>query len=298
MHTYHGSSKTSSGRQGSPDSTSKPIKNHSFQNQRWHRSRSERSHTRNHPRQPLSDTSARPSFVGTTPLGDWRVRRDPSDLCSSESEKEVGSAESRGAKPKRLTHVSGGSLRGPRDKTKHSYEREKRVAPKQKADEMFENIPPRDVVKSGNPNEEGFKSRHDHYEGSRGNVEKQRTAGPGNRPSREALDWKKNQAEVQPTKRDAVRQDKSHPSGFSKEKKADRGKEPSHSTYQEPKSHGHHWPADGEKHAGRKHPSQERASKQPVQSGLNRQWKKHDVPKSKETHTGETPYNSEPLCRF
>lgn len=132
-HSYTSSAKSNNARglPGSPEITSKPVKNHSFQNQRWHRSRSERSHNRNTSRQP--DTSARSSFVATTPLGDWRVRtRDPSDLCSSESEKEVGSADSRGAKPKRLTHVSGGSLRGPRDKAKPSYDREKRVAPKQK----------------------------------------------------------------------------------------------------------------------------------------------------------------------
>lgn len=293
MHSYHSSAKSNNGRQGSPEITNKPVKNHSFQNQRWHRSRSERSHTRNHPRQPLSDSSARPSF-GPTPLGDWRIRtREPSDLCSSESEKEVGSADSRGAKPKRLMHVSGGSLRGPRDRTKHSYEREKRVAPKQKTEEMFENIPPRDVAKPGNQNEERFKPRLDHYEVVGGNEEKQKLSGPGIKPSRESLNWKKphddhNKAdEVSGSK--SLRHDKSHSAAFSsKEKKSDRIKEPPLSnTYPEPKSHGHHWKADAEKHAGRKHSSQDRASKPSMQPGFSRQWKKHDVPKNKETHTGE-----------
>ncbi|XP_040287428.1 transcriptional repressor NF-X1 isoform X2 [Bufo bufo] len=279
------------GQHGSPEITNKPVKNHSFQNQRWQRSRSERSHNRNHSRQPLSDTPARTSFVATTPLGDWRVRtRDPNDLGSSESEKEFGSANSQGAKPKRLTH--GGSLRGPRDRTKLTYDREKRVAPKQKTDELFENIPPRDFVKSGTLKEDHFKSRIDRCDGATEN--KQKHSASFNKPSREPLDWKKTQDDVQTFKRNEAqssklsRHDKSQPATFpSKEKKTNRGTEPPLSnTYKEAKSRGHHWVSDGDKPAGRKHPSHDRASKSSVQPGFSRQWKKHDLPKSKETHTG------------
>ncbi|XP_066435322.1 transcriptional repressor NF-X1 [Eleutherodactylus coqui] len=274
------------GQQGSPDTMNKPVKNHSFQNQRWHRSRSERSHNRNHSRQPLSDTSARSSFVATTPLGDWRVRtRDPSDLCSSESEKEVGSADSRGAKPKRLTHVSGGSLRGPRDRTKPSYDREKRVAPKQKTDELFENIPPRDFGKSGTTKEDHYKSRLDRCDGA--TEDKQKHSSSGNRPSREPLEWKKTQEDVQTFKRNEAQSGKlprREKPATSKTKTIDRGTEPPLSrAYPEPKSRGLQWVADGDKPAGKKHPSQDR----PKSSGqLSRQWKKHEIPKSKETHTG------------
>lgn len=288
-HSYTSSAKSNNARglPGSPEITSKPVKNHSFQNQRWHRSRSERSHNRNTSRQP--DTSARSSFVATTPLGDWRVRtRDPSDLCSSESEKEVGSADSRGAKPKRLTHVSGGSLRGPRDKTKPSYDREKRVAPKQKTNELFDNIPPREFGKSGMPKEDHFKTRLDRCDGA--TEDKPKHSSSVHRPSREPPDWKKPQDDVPTFKRNEAqssklsRHDKSQPATFtSKEKKAKPGKEPPPNTYQEPKSRGHHWVAEGDKAAGRKHPSQDRASK----SGFSKPWKKQDIPKNKETHTGK-----------
>ncbi|XP_044151416.1 transcriptional repressor NF-X1 [Bufo gargarizans] len=295
VHSYNSSaaSNQARGQHGSPEITNKPVKNHSFQNQRWHRSRSERSHNRNHSRQPLSDTPARTSFVATTPLGDWRVRtRDPNDLCSSESEKEFGSADSRGAKPKRLTHVSGGSLRGPRDRTKLAYDREKRVAPKQKTDELFENIPPQDFVKSGTLKEDHFKSRIDRCDGATEN--KQKHSVSFNKPSREPLDWKKTQDDVQTFKRNEAqssklsRHDKSQPATFpSKEKKTNRGTEPPLSnTYKEAKSRGHHWVSDGDKPAGRKHPSHDRASKSSVQPGFSRPSKKHDLPKSKETHTG------------
>ncbi|KAG8572059.1 hypothetical protein GDO81_011896 [Engystomops pustulosus] len=295
VHSYNstGTANSARGQQGSPDIPNKPVKHHSFQNQRWHRSRSERSHNRNHSRQPLSDTSSRSSFVATTPLGDWRLRtRDPSDLCSSESEKEVGSADSRGAKPKRLTHVSGGSLRGPRDKTRHSYDREKRVASKQKTDELFENIPPRDFRKTGASKEDRFKTRLDRHDGAA--EDKQKHLSSGNRASRETLDWKKPPSDAQIFKQNEAQSnklsklDKSQAAAFaSKEKTIDQGTEPPQSnTYQEPKSRGHHWITDRDKPAGRKHPPQDRASKSSVQPGFGRQWKKHDIPKSKETHTG------------
>ncbi|XP_053322900.1 transcriptional repressor NF-X1 [Spea bombifrons] len=280
--------------QGSPDTSgaNKPVKNHSFQNQRWHRSRSERSHTRNHPRQPLSDTSARPAFAGTTPLGDWRIRtREPSDLCSSESEKEVGNADNRGAKPKRLTHVSGGSLRGPRDRTKHSYDRDKRVVPKQKVEDMFENIPPRNMAKSIPPKEEHFKTRLERYDGDGACEDKPRQPRPVKNTLHDSLDWKKPQDVVQPCKPNephrskVLRHDKSQ--SAAKDRKVERGQQPVLSNaYQEPKARGPHWATDGDKHSGRKPPPQDRPPKTSMQPGFGRQWKKHDIPKNKETHTG------------
>ncbi|XP_075442086.1 transcriptional repressor NF-X1 [Ascaphus truei] len=299
MHTYNSSANSNNERiqQGSPETTSasKPVKNHSFQNQRWQRSRSERSHTRSQPRQPLSDTSAKPVFVGAPPFNDWRVKtREPADFYSSESEEVVGSAESRGAKPKRLTHVSGGSLRGPRDRTKHSYDREKRVAPKQKAEEMFENIPPRDG-KSGASKEQLLKTGHDQYEGDAGSEEKQKHECPEKTP-RESLKWNKPREEDQVRKQNEpqgsknLRPDKSQPAVFtSKDKKTDRGKDPLLSNaHQEPtpKPRVLHRLPDGDKHLGRKHPPQDHAPKTSVQSGWSRQWNKHDMPKNKETHTG------------
>ncbi|XP_053570563.1 transcriptional repressor NF-X1 [Bombina bombina] len=294
LHTYNSSAKSNSGRSQHdlPDtaSASKPVKNHSFQNQRWQRSRSERSHTRNQPRQPLSDTSSRAAYCGTTPLGDWRTRtREPSDLCSSESEKEVGNADNRGAKPKRLTHVSGGSLRGPRDRTKNLYDREKRVAPIQKT-ELFENIPPRDVVKHIPSKDEVFKTR---LERDVGLEEKSRRPYPKKNTQQDSLDWRKPQKEDQLCKENesqgskSSRHEKSQPPVFtSKEKNTERDKEQSVSNmYQESKTRGHHWGIDGDKHSGRKHHSQDSAPKTSMHSGWRRQHKK-DIPKNKETHTG------------
>ncbi|KAM8967681.1 transcriptional repressor NF-X1 isoform 2-T2 [Pelodytes ibericus] len=298
MRTYNSTVKSNDDRsnEGSQDSTNvnKPVKTHSFQNQRWQRSRSERSHTRNHHRQPLSDTSARPTFSGTTPLSDWRIRaKEPSDLCSSESEKEVCSADSRGAKPKRLTHVSGGSLRGPRDKTKFLYDREKRVNLKQKTEEMFENIPPRNMAKSVPSKDERFKTRFNRYDCDGVSEAKPRHPCPGKNTVHDSLEWNKPQEEVQACKQSephgskSLRHDKSQSAAFlSKEKKTDRGKEPVLSnSYQEPKPRTH-WATDGDKHSGRKHPPLDRPPKTSVQPGLSRQWKKHDIPKNKETHTG------------
>ncbi|KAG8442538.1 hypothetical protein GDO86_011368 [Hymenochirus boettgeri] len=294
IHTFSSSSKAKErNQQGSPDTTSasKLVKNHSFQNQRWHRSRSERSHTR---RQPFSDTSVRPSF-GVTPLGDWRIRaREPNDLCSSESEKEVGSADSRGAKPKRLSHVSGGSLRGPRDRIKHTYDREKRLVTKQKAEQMFENIPPRDGGKSGASKEEIFRTRLDRFDGTVGNEEKLRHQ-CSSKISHEPLDWDKSRVEIHVAKpnetqvRKTSRHEKSTAAAFaSKEKKPDKGANPPFSnSYQEPKRRGHYWVSEGDANSGRKHQlqSQENASKKSMQ-GWNRPWKKNEAPKNKETHTG------------
>uniref|UniRef100_A0A8C5PKR3 Transcriptional repressor NF-X1 n=1 Tax=Leptobrachium leishanense TaxID=445787 RepID=A0A8C5PKR3_9ANUR len=301
MRTYNNPVKSNHERshQDSPESTtgSKPVKSHSFQNQRWQRSRSERSHTRSHHRQPLSDTSSRPVFSGTTPLTDWRLKtREPTEVCSSESEKEVGSADSRGAKPKRLTHVSGGSLRGPRDRTKFSYDREKRVTPKQKTEDMFENIPPRNMTKSVPSKEEHFKTRPEHYEAERPSDAKPRHSGPVKNTAHDPLDWKKPHEEVQASKHNEMhsskssRHDKSQSASLiAKEKKTERVKEPVLSnSYQEPKPRSHHWATDGDKHSGRKHPPQDHHAKTSMHSGMGRQWKKPDIPKNKETHTAST----------
>ncbi|XP_031759363.1 transcriptional repressor NF-X1 isoform X1 [Xenopus tropicalis] len=296
LHPYTSSSKASERtQQGSPDTSSvKPVKNHSFQNQRWQRSRSERSHTRNHPRQPLSDASIRP-FGASTPLGDWRVRtREPSDLCSSESEKEVGSADSRGAKPKRLTHVSGGSLRGPRDRIRHSYDREKRLTPKQKVEDMFENIPPQDGGKSVSSKEEIFKTRLESHDGAVGSEKKKRPQCSSKKAQHELLDWNnpRNEKAVKPLEPHGSKtsQHENTPAAAftSKEKKTYRVKESCVSNIcQEPKHHVHRWGSDGDKHSGRKQHSQtqDHMTKKSMQQGWSRPWNKNEVPKNKETHT-------------
>ncbi|XP_069476640.1 transcriptional repressor NF-X1 [Ambystoma mexicanum] len=213
------------------DSSNKPARNHSFQNQRWQRSKSERLHNRNHTRQLPAEGAPRMDFRDSSALADWRMKfREGSDLCSSESEKDVVSADSRGAKPKKLTHVAGGSVRGPRDKSKPLYDRSRRAILKQKDEEMFENIPPQDVTKSGTFQSSVGKVNFDEYAGV-GNDQK-RYPFSNKRYPRESVLWNKPQSDDELWKRDELQRSnsakvtKSRPETFvAKEKKDQRRKE-------------------------------------------------------------------------
>lgn len=211
-------------------STSKPARNHSFQNQRWQRSKSERLHNRNHARQPPGDGATRLDFRESSALADWRAKfREHTDLCSSESEKEVMNADSRGAKPKKLMHVAGGSVRGPRDKTKLFYDRSKRPVPKQKDEEMFENIPPVDLAKPATLDESLGKGNFDGYTGI--SSDQKRYPFANKKYPRESVLWNKPQSDDEIWKTGELQRSrsmkvtKSRPESFlTKEKKDERRK--------------------------------------------------------------------------
>lgn len=127
--------------------TSKSSKNRYFQSQRWHRSRNDSTCARNKVRQSTTDTVA---SAGTSDAAMVHGRRAPprgyNDLLSSESDRDVPNADSRGAKPKK-THLMHASGRGFREKGRQIHEREKRINSKQKA-ELFENVPSLDLSQS------------------------------------------------------------------------------------------------------------------------------------------------------
>ncbi|XP_030060668.1 transcriptional repressor NF-X1 isoform X1 [Microcaecilia unicolor] len=271
--------------------TGKPAKNHSFQNQRWHRSRSERSHIRAQSRQPPADGVSGLGFREAPALTNWRIKsREPSDFRSSEREKEVVTSDIRGAKPKKAIHGMGGSVRGPREKVKQTFEREKRIVPKQKDEEMFENIPPQDSVTPGTSE---VSVERDGFDGFLGDEQK-RYPFANRRYPRESMKWDRPQSDDEIQKKDeasrskSTRAVKSQPLAFtSKERKSERRKESPVPSKQESVSRTHtHKVSDADKHLGRKYPLQE-AHKVSSHSGRTQQWKKQsDVPKNKETHTG------------
>ncbi|KAF2980452.1 hypothetical protein EK904_014096 [Melospiza melodia maxima] len=127
--------------------TSKSLKNRSLQSQRLHRLRNDSTCARNKTRQSTTDADAGPGISDAALVPGRRAPpRGYGDFLSSESDREVPNADSRGAKPKKshLIHVSG---RGFREKGKQIHDREKRMSSKQKV-ELFENFPSLDLTQS------------------------------------------------------------------------------------------------------------------------------------------------------
>lgn len=127
--------------------TNKSLKNRSLQSQRLHRLRNDSTCARNKTRQSTTDTAAGPGISDAALVPGRRAPpRGYSDFLSSESDREVPNADSRGAKPKKahLIHVSG---RGFREKGKQIHDREKHLSSKQKV-ELFENFPSLDLTQS------------------------------------------------------------------------------------------------------------------------------------------------------
>ncbi|XP_017677054.1 PREDICTED: transcriptional repressor NF-X1 isoform X1 [Lepidothrix coronata] len=128
-------------------STSKSLKNRNFLSQRLHRSRNDSTCTRNKIRQNTADAAAGPEISGVAIVPSRRAPpRGYNDFLSSESDREVPNADSRGAKPKK-THLMHASGRGFREKGKQVHDREKRVSSKQKV-ELLENVPSLDLIQS------------------------------------------------------------------------------------------------------------------------------------------------------
>uniref|UniRef100_K7FMW8 Transcriptional repressor NF-X1 n=1 Tax=Pelodiscus sinensis TaxID=13735 RepID=K7FMW8_PELSI len=144
--------------------TSKTHKDHSFQSQRWHRSRSDRTYTRNRIRQASTDGTKDMTVLDSAVVPRWRVSpKEYNDLGSSESDKEVSSADNRGAKPKK-THLMPTSGRSLKEKGKQLHEWDKRVTSKQK--DMFENIPSLDLTQSDSSEVSVGKALYDGYAGN------------------------------------------------------------------------------------------------------------------------------------
>ncbi|KAJ7415937.1 hypothetical protein WISP_75187 [Willisornis vidua] len=128
-------------------STSKSLKNRNLPSQRLHRSRNDSACARNKIRQSTADAAAGPGISDIAIVPGRRVHpRGYNDFLSSESDREVPSADSRGAKPKK-THLMHPSGRAFREKGKQVHDREKRVSSKQKA-ELFENVTSLDLTHS------------------------------------------------------------------------------------------------------------------------------------------------------
>ncbi|KAM6376358.1 transcriptional repressor NF-X1 isoform 4-T6 [Alca torda] len=127
--------------------TSKSLKNRNLQSQRWHRSRNDSTCTRSKIRQSTADAAVGPGISDAAVVpGRRALPRGCNDFFSSESDRELPNADSRGAKPKK-THLMHASGRGFREKGKQVHDREKRVGSKQKV-ERFENVPSLDLTQS------------------------------------------------------------------------------------------------------------------------------------------------------
>lgn len=152
-------------RRGRPDSSPfnslGKTKGRNFQSQRWQRSRSDRTYSRNQTKQTVAGIPEDLTCSDTKLVPGRRMHpREYSDF-SSDSEKEANTADNRGAKPKKtyLMHSRGRAMK---EKEKHQPERDKRIASKWK-DEAFENIPAVDLSHSdsseaslGKPVSDGF----------------------------------------------------------------------------------------------------------------------------------------------
>ncbi|XP_025070859.1 transcriptional repressor NF-X1 isoform X3 [Alligator sinensis] len=270
-------------------STSKSHKNHSFQNQRWHRSRSDRTYTRNRVRQAPTDGTADPTILDTTVVpGRRTLPREYNDFCSSDSDKEVPNADNRGAKPKK-THLMHASGRGYREKAKHSHDRDRRVTSKQK-DMTFQNVPPLDLTQSDSSEASVGKP---FYDGCAGSGDEQKRYTFANKKYPRKSTWNKPQPDKDLQKRQDthrcknVKVKKSSVTHTPRDKISERKKELSHTGDHNSTSVTQtHQPTDSVKRSGRKLPLQE-GHVSSLHFSKMQYWKKQsDVPKNKETHTG------------
>ncbi|XP_036595164.1 transcriptional repressor NF-X1 isoform X1 [Trichosurus vulpecula] len=149
QHNYNNQGSKYKGKQSSFQTSSKPSKNHGFQNQQWHKWRSDRNYTRAQAIQAPPDQGT--GLDGSEIVAGSECEANPSEpsnVCSSESEKEVASMDHKGAKPKKMAYMTSVSGRGPKAKGgKPRYEGTNRVTPKQK-DRVSENMRPGGAVQA------------------------------------------------------------------------------------------------------------------------------------------------------
>uniref|UniRef100_A0A8D0CEZ9 Transcriptional repressor NF-X1 n=1 Tax=Salvator merianae TaxID=96440 RepID=A0A8D0CEZ9_SALMN len=265
-------------RRGQPDSSMfnsvGKTKGRNLQNQRWHRSRNDRTHGKKDVKHSAVGTSEGPSCIDSRVVPGWRTNpREYSDF-STDSEKEAGAADNRGAKPKKtyLMHSRG---RGLKEREKHLSERDKRTASKWK-DKAVENAV--DLTQSDSSEASLGKAVSD---GFSDNSIARRKYPFANRYFREPM-WNKESGKRQDTTRS---KNAKHVKNASlphppKERTSERKKEPVlHERASNSVSVAQTQPL---------HEAQIRdARKSLLQEGYkSRRWKKqNDAPKSKETHT-------------
>nr|XP_009663477.1 PREDICTED: transcriptional repressor NF-X1 [Struthio camelus australis] len=269
--------------------TSKNSKNRNFQSQRWHRSRNDSTCPRNKIRQTATDATAVPGNSDTSVVSGRRAApRGYNDFLSSESDREVSNADSRGAKPKK-THLMHASGRGFREKGKQLHEREKRVSSKQKV-ELFENVPSLDLTQSDSSESSVGKA---FCEAPVGSGDEQKSYNYVNKRYPRKPVWNKPPIEKEYQKRHDSHRSKNTKVGkksslaYTSKDKNERKKELSvHKSDDTSASEIRHQLSDSVRCNGRKFLLKEDQAPS-LHFSWTQYWKKQsDVPKNKETHTG------------
>uniref|UniRef100_A0A672TV58 Transcriptional repressor NF-X1 n=1 Tax=Strigops habroptila TaxID=2489341 RepID=A0A672TV58_STRHB len=268
---------------------SKSLKNRNLQSQRWHRSRNDSTCARSKIKPSTADAAAGPGVSDAAVVPGRRApARGYNDFLSSESDREVPSADSRGAKPKKthLMHVSG---RGFREKGKQVHDREKRVSSKQKV-ELFENVPSLDLTQSDSSESSVGKAFCD---APVGGVDEQKGYNYANKRYPRKPVWNKPPAEKECQKRHDSHRSKNTKVGkksslaYTPKDKNERKKELSvHKNDETLTSDMRHQMSDSVRCNGRKFLL--KGDQAPaLHFSWTQYWKKQsDVPKNKETHTG------------
>lgn len=269
--------------------SSKSLKNRSLQTQRWHKSRNDSTSTRSKVRQSTADAAAGPGISDAAVVPGRRAPpRGYNDFLSSESDREVPNADSRGAKPKK-THLMYASGRGFKEKGKQVHDREKRVCSRQKV-EPFENVPSFDLTQSDSSESSVGKAFCDAPLGS-GDEHKGYNYVNKRYPRKPV--WNKPPAEKECQKRHESHRTKNIKVGkksslaYSPKEKNERKKELSvHKNDETLTSEVRHPLSDSVRCNGRKFLL--KSDQAPaLHFSWTQYWKKQsDVPKNKETHTG------------
>lgn len=270
----------------------KSLKNRNLQSQRWHRSRNDSTCTRSKIRQSTVDAAAGPGISDAAVIPGRRAPpRGYNDFLSSESDREVPTADSRGAKPKK-THLMHAFGRGFREKGKQAHDREKRVSSKQKV-ELFENVPSLDMTQSDSSESSVGKAFCDAPVGS---GDEQKGYNYVNKRYPRKPVWNKPPAEKECQKRHDSHRSKNTKVGkksslaYTPKDKNERKKELSvHKNDENLTTEIRHQLSDSVRCNGRKFLL--KGDQAPaLHFSWTQYWKKQsDVPKNKETHTGKLP---------
>jgi transcriptional repressor NF-X1 len=128
QHNYPSGSKPKSQQTFFQSSLNKSLKNHGLQNQPWQKLRSEKHYTRVKKAQGLSDQTSDTASLESVTISESGT--NPREHSPSENEKEVISADPRGAKPKKAAHFVYSYGRGPKVKGKLKCEWGNKITPK------------------------------------------------------------------------------------------------------------------------------------------------------------------------
>uniref|UniRef100_A0A8C6ZAY9 Nuclear transcription factor, X-box binding 1 n=1 Tax=Nothoprocta perdicaria TaxID=30464 RepID=A0A8C6ZAY9_NOTPE len=258
---------------------SKSSKNRNFQSQRWPRSRNDSTCPRNKVRQTATDAAAGPGSSDNSVVPGRRAApRGYNDFLSSESDRELSNADSRGAKPKK-THLMHASGRGFKEKGKQLHEREKRVNPKQKV-ELLENVPSVDLTQSDS-SESSFGKAF--CEALVGSGDEQKSYNYVNRRYPRKPVWNKHDSHRSKNTKVGKKSSLAYPSKDKNERKKELTV---HKSDETSTSEIRHQLSDSVRCNGRKFLLKEDQAPA-LHFSWTQYWKKQsDVPKNKETHTG------------